>query len=203
MNSRSRLSNPAMRILIVVGLLAAAAAVILATSGTAPRAVAGPQTDAQQRAAFETLGRRSSSRSALPEEVRTAAQVAADRFPVNANEVRDTQADGETQFWLVPGEGHICMIADNADGIGMTCNTTTAAQRGTTAIFERSTTGDVDVIFGLVPDTVDTVLVRDSEGDIVDRAQPSSNVYVLRGRDLSELSARSGTKIISSTRLSQ
>jgi hypothetical protein len=172
---------------VLLGLAAAAIFVVLQSGGSVGHAATPPQIDAAQKQNLGVLRRASTAFAALPDDVQRAAKAAASHFRVNIDEIRTVQTADGTKFWVIPGDGHVCVAAGDTDGLGMSCDTSTAASAGKLALVQHSTTDGADVIYGLAPDSATAIRVTEEHGAVA-TVRPSSNVYVARGHHVSSLS---------------
>jgi hypothetical protein len=167
-------------------LLAIAAAIMILRGGTSTVADTTPQVDAQQLASFSIV-RQGSPAGDLPKATRDALDVASGRFPLAKQQVRTVKAADGTAMWVFPGEGSICLAAENREGLGMACGTTQEAVAGKVVLVERSTVGGEDVVYGLAPDQSDSVLLTSARGR--SDVRPTNNVYVARSKALQSVDA--------------
>ena len=181
-----------------LALSAAALAVVTAatvwqTSGEVSHAASASGPDSAQTRAFSQLADPSSLAAALPSDVQEAATAARRHFDVATDAVHEASFNG-VAFWIIPGNGNICIAARDADGLGMACGTDSEAESGKLALVQRSTNGGTDVVYGLAPDSVENVAVAGTADS--QAITPSSNVYVVEGtsmRGVEIYASRNGT----------
>gem|GEM_PF-5693709 len=158
-------------------------------SAVASATPAAGHTDASQKAAFAVLAEPGVPASQLPQDVQNAVKAASRHFSIDAANVHAAHFDG-LSFWIIPGAGQICIAADDADGLGMTCGSDASAGAGKLSFVQRSTTGADDVLYGLAPDDVTKITVAGPKGSST--IVPSDNVYAVRTKGIDKLEVSRG-----------
>jgi hypothetical protein len=62
-----------------------------------------------------------------------------------------------TNSWLVPGDGWLCIAARDADGLGMSCTSAASAEAGELTLIERSQSTGQERVVGACPDGYSTI----------------------------------------------
>ena len=110
---------------------------------------------------------------------------AIDRAPVDFGlELGGARQATSTGAWLIPGNGQLCIAADDSEGIGMSCTTTDSAEQGTLEFVTHSADGSTKVV-GAAPDGMRSATAYAADGSTVASSAVSENTYVVSGKGIS------------------
>jgi len=113
----------------------------------------------------------------LPAELATAIAKAPDSYGLRLGGARHAS---NTDSWLVPGIGWLCIAAHDADGFAMSCTNAASAEAGELTLIERSqATGDERII-GACPDGYARVSALGDTHSVLGGATVSESTYSMK-----------------------
>lgn len=95
-------------------------------------------------------------------------------------------ADGA---WLIPGVYGLCIAVADAEGVGMSCSTTAAAERGELLFAVRDQSSGEEQLTGVAEDGWRSVTALSADGQVVGTAQVVDSSYAMRTRDAVRIQA--------------
>jgi hypothetical protein len=156
-------------------------------AATAGKVAHPAQVSSAQKAAFGVL-RATKARAAetLPSDVEHALDVTAAHLPIVPSQVRALVTADGTKLWLVPGDGELCVAAEDSAGLGLVCAKEKQALTDGVALVQRSRTGGDDELYGVLPDGYSAIAAT-HDAAAADKTAVVSNGYHLAGRGLDGL----------------
>jgi hypothetical protein len=154
------------------------------TSGGASRAAAAttPNQLAGVIGHFAVL--RNPASDSPPAELATAVAKAPASYGLQLGAARHAS---NTDSWLVPGSGWLCIAARDADGLGMSCTNAAGAEAGELALIERSQATGEERVIGACPDGFPRVSALGDTETVLGGAAVSESTYRMTVRNARHL----------------
>lgn len=85
--------------------------------------------------------------------------------------------------WLVPGDGWLCIAANDRDGLGIACTSSASAEAGELSLAERSQATGEEHIVGACPDSCSTVTAIGAGSSHLSTSDVRESTYTMTVRD--------------------
>jgi len=158
----------------LIAVLLGAIAYASATSAGTSRAAASTTPSQLEAIVGHFAVLRNPASEAPPAGLATAVAKAPSSYGLNLAAARRAS---NTNSWLVPGNGWLCIAARDADGLGMSCTSAASAEAGELTLIERSQeTGDERMI-GACPDGYARVSALGDTHSVLGGATVSESTY--------------------------
>lgn len=92
-----------------------------------------------------------------------------------------------TNAWLVPGDGWLCIAADDAEGLALSCTASASAERGELTLIERSTATGEEHIVGACPDGYSTISAFGGDSARLATSTVRENTYSISARNAARM----------------
>jgi hypothetical protein len=95
-----------------------------------------------------------------------------------------------TNAWLVPGDGWVCIAANDADGLGVACTSSKSAEAGELTLVERSPASGEEHIIGAAPDGHSTISAVGADSTPLASGAVRENTYTITVRNAARIAMR-------------
>lgn len=95
-----------------------------------------------------------------------------------------------TNAWLVPGDGWVCIAANDADGLGVACTSADSAEAGELTLVERSSASGEEHIVGAAPDGHSTINAVAAGSTQLASSTVRENTYTITLRNAARIAMR-------------
>jgi hypothetical protein len=176
------------RLVIALSAIALSAVLLSATQYSA--ATSQPPTPSVEHALSEHFALlREPANTTPPASVLAAIDHAPAKLGLNASGARYTS---QNAAWLIPGAAWLCIAAQDSEGLGIACATSTSAIAGQLAFVDRSTTDSSSRIVGAAPDGDTQAVGQRADGSTAASAAVSQNTFRLSGSQIERTTLSSG-----------
>jgi hypothetical protein len=115
---------------------------------------------------------------------------AVDKAPTTYGlDLADARHAANTNSWLVPGDGWLCIAANDRDGLGIACTSSASAEAGELSLAERSQATGEEHIVGACPDSCSTVSAISAGASHLSTSDVRESTYTMTVRDAVRISA--------------
>jgi hypothetical protein len=94
-----------------------------------------------------------------------------------------------TNSWLVPGDGWLCIAANDREGLGIACTSSASAEAGELSLAERVQSTGEEHIVGACPDSCSAVTATSAGASHLSTSDVRESTYTMTVRDAARISA--------------
>ncbi|HTW41347.1 MAG TPA: hypothetical protein VMD79_03430 [Solirubrobacteraceae bacterium] len=104
-------------------------------------------------------------------------------------DLADARHAAATNSWLVPGNGWLCIAANDREGLGIACTSSASAEAGELSLAERSQASGEEHIVGACPDSFATVTAIGAGSSHLSTSAVRESTYAMTVRDAVRMTA--------------